>query len=237
MLNKESVSSILIPYDCIVDEDTGLLRVIRDNYSNDTVFYMDRIETDDDIEQLVLYEKYENPLELILKPDYQDKAEDFYNQFIEEEYENILTNSFITKLHKFIFSVKGSNLGFITLRADNDRQRKSLEYLFGEETNIETKPLSKIDLEEFDIIFLKRAKEIKDLGTLSAKSIYLMDYNFNFENDRDDENPLPTIEYTLLLIKYHNVLNVVSPYERDYEEYEDEEEEDEEEIEEYDNDF
>ena len=117
MINVDSVNSILIPYDCIVDEDTGLLRVIRDKYSNDTVFVMNSIETDRDIELLVLYGKYNNPLELILRQDYIDKAEDFYNQFITEEYESILTNSFITNIYKFILSVKNSKTRFITLLA------------------------------------------------------------------------------------------------------------------------
>lgn len=223
--NSDSINTILIPYNCIVDEDTGLLRVIRDKYSNDTVFYMDRIQTDRDIENLVLNEKFVNPLETILKPDYLDKAEDFYKQFMEEEYENILTNSFITNLHKFILSTISVKMGRIILLAFNEREKESLEYLFGENINIVVGSFSKVNMEDIDAIFVKRVTDIKEFNHIQCKHFYLLDYNYNFENTRDDENPLPVIEFSILATEYHNIIYLASPYNH-FEEEEIEEDDD-----------
>ena len=213
MINgPDSVNSILIPYNCIVDEDTGLLSVIRDKYSNDTVFYMDRIQTDRDIENLVLYGKYNNPLELILKPDYIDKAEDFYNQFMTEEYENILTRSFITKIYDFYLSMSYAKVGRITLLASNEKQKESLEYLFGKDINVLVKSISEVNVDDIDIIFIRRVTEIENFDNIKGKNLYILDYNFNFENKRTANNPLPLIKFSVLATQSHNVIYLISPY-------------------------
>ncbi len=226
MIENNSTNTILIPYDCIVDEDTGLLRVIRDKYSNDTVFYMDKIETDDDVQNLVLNEKYNNPLELILKPDYIEKTEDFYNQFMTEEYENILIASFITKIFEFAKLMIINKLSDIVFLADNEKQKDSLRKIFGNEVNIMVGSISKaIKLEDFDIVFLKRVERIVELEPLQGINIYILDYNFNFENTRDSKDPLPKIEYSIFAVQHHYVAHLIDPYVMEEELVEENEEE------------
>ena len=189
--NFDSINNILIPYDCIVDEDSGLLRVIREFYSNDTVFFMDKIDSDQKIEELILNEKYENPLDLILQPDYKDKADDFYLQFYEEEYDNILDLSFMTLLYKFVLLVRSNKLSRITFLANDEAEKDSLEILFGKDTDIVLGYIDEINLDDIDTIFIRRVSDIENFENIRGKNLYVLNYNFNFETSRDDENPLP----------------------------------------------
>lgn len=213
MISKfNSSNTVLIPYNCIVDEDSGLLRVIRDYYSNDTVFDLEKFDTDEKIEDLILNKKYVNPLDLVIRPEYTKKSLDFYNQFIEEEYENILKNSFMTTLFKFVLSVKQSQIGRVIFLANNEREKQSIELLFGSDNNILIGKIDEINLDDIDTIFIKRISDIRNFNNINGKNLYILDYNFNFETDKFDDNPLPLITFAIMASEYHNVVYLISPY-------------------------
>ena len=206
------VNNILIPFDCIIDEDVGLFSVIREKYSNDTVFYMDRIQNIEDEKNLVLNNKYNNPLELILRPEYLSKKDDFYNQFINEEYEDIVQNSIMTKIYEFSRKAISSKMANITFVSFNETQTDILKKVFNNEIFVQIiKSYEDVDVKDYDIVFLKRFDNGLKIKNLKGKYIYILDYTFNYEDKEENKTPILNIKDTLL-VGENNVLNTISVF-------------------------
>lgn len=207
----DSINNILIPYDCMFDTDIGLFRLISSSYANESVFDLKKIESDTQKNQVVLSEKYDNPLDVILKPEYKDINEKFYKEFLEQESERITRLALPTNILEIAVKLRSSGMGKVDFLVSNEYQSDNIKSVFGENVVIINDDLEKIDLRNYDIIFLRRIKDIIHFKNLEGKYIYILDYNFNLENDRKDNEPMPLLQYILSSFE-SNVLRLISPY-------------------------
>lgn len=215
------VNDILIPYDCIIEQDIGLFNVIREKYSNDVVFDMEKIQDEESCRELVLNNKYKNPLELILRPDYSEKKEDFYSQFIEMEYENILDKAPNTLIYEMARKLMNSKMGNITFLVSNDYERDKLFEIYDQSILIDiVDSYENYSVKNFDIVFIRRFEDFLKFKNLEGKHLYILDYTFNLENNRNDEEMIPIVPYSIIAYSNSNIINLVSVYRDDEEENE-----------------
>ena len=89
----------IISFNCLIDTDFGLLALIAQKFFDTSVFNKDFFEKYDDINDMkrVIYlREKKNPLTLCLNnPEF---ADDYYNQFFNQYYKDILARSMITDL-------------------------------------------------------------------------------------------------------------------------------------------
>ena len=186
------LNRILIPFDCIFDEDIGLFRVIRDFYANDSVFDMDLLNSDMKTLRQAL-KNYNNPLELVMKDEYKYKADDFYKEFHIKESDKIAFSSTpIKQITDFVNKINITGMGYITFLTTNYAQEvKIMES--GGTNNIIRADYEEVNTENFDIIFVKRLSDAYFLKNLEGKYIYTFDYIYNVY--RDEINP--TLQFVL----------------------------------------
>lgn len=198
-MNTANINRILIPYDCIFNDDIGLYRVIREHYSNDSVFNLSLLD-EENLNSLVHDNIYNNPLELIIREEYKDKMNDFYKEFLEQEYERILDYSPYTPIFEFAHLNIVSKMGFITFLVFNDLQEAELRKRFDEKIDIiKLDNYNELNIDEYDIIFLKRYEDSLLIQNLQGKYIYLLDYRFNFEKESLTDELVPLIKVSLVV--------------------------------------
>lgn len=198
-MNTANINRILIPYDCIFNDDIGLYRVIREHYSNDSVFNLSLLD-EENLNSLVHDNIYNNPLELIIREEYKDKMNDFYKEFLEQEYERILDYSPYTPIFEFAHLNIVSKMGFITFLVFNDLQEAELRKRFDEKIDIiKLDNYNELNIDEYDIIFLKRYENSLLIQNLQGKYIYLLDYRFNFEKESLTDELVPLIKVSLVI--------------------------------------
>ena len=179
----------LIPFDLVIDTEVGLLQTIAKKYHNTDTFYESLLDAPVKYQIYLLgYRKRINPITAIAKErDNDELMDDYYRQFMEEEYVDILKNSIITRM--FIVVMEGIRTGTITptiacqspleknylLKRDNET--------FGKCDIQVGIPFQKLINEQRDPIYIKDIMLlIPYLEKLRAKNVYIPRYRFNYED-------------------------------------------------------
>ena len=95
--NTIGIIKPLVPFNCIVDTDVGLIQLIKTEYRSPDIFnigLLDSFINNRGIIKLLYHRKTKNPL-LPFMNDQEDvaTADDLYKQFMEKEYRNIIVKS------------------------------------------------------------------------------------------------------------------------------------------------
>lgn len=208
----------LIPFDLIIDTEVGLLRTISNKYHNTDVFYSSLLDKPDKYYIYLLNcRKYLNPITVLAKErDNMELMDDYYNQFMEEEYVDILKNSIITRM--FIVINESIRGGIVrpTICCSSDLEKNYLlkrdKDLFDKcDIQVGRKFEDLID-EQKDPIYIKNIMDlIPLLKNIEAKNVYIPNYRFNY--DDAEKNNLKHDPYILSsgLIK----LNVFDLYNKE----------------------
>ena len=111
-------SEILIDFNCYIDTEVGLIRLIREKYLDEKVFNVDLLRSNLRIIIKMLMERKEvNPLYLFANKDISRKdLDDYYQQFMDEEYDNILSIVIFGSIPNVAISwIISSSIGIIIL--------------------------------------------------------------------------------------------------------------------------
>lgn len=204
----------LIPFNCVYDLDVGLVRFMYENgYTNNSELIDGSFFKPFIMRNIVvsLYSRLEeNPLSLFME----ENADEFYNEFMSRYYEKIVRSSVHTGIYDLCStfrtekSVKGSIIysneaEYYMLRGD--------ERLKGVEL-VDMESLSK-DLAEYNTFFFKSTDDMYITlfaEKIHSKSIYILDYKFNFKKDGTLKNN-PSMG---LLELNRNTFNIINVYDK-----------------------
>lgn len=217
--NISGVNMPLIPFNCIFDTDYGLLKLIYSEYLDPSIFDIEWFRKHNRICDMVscLYErKFPNPLSLCLldREDKDNFVDELYKSFIEEKYNEILSNSIRTEIFNLLSLFNISKDVKTTIVYSNSLE---LEYM---ELIKELKIIPKISFTELaetiDIYQQFYFKSIIDddyiniiADSLKVKNIYLANYPFNNEGHFVAiSEPLKT------LIANKNFIRLIDIYDR-----------------------
>ena len=206
-------NTLLMPFDCFIDIDLGLMKLLKEKYNNPKIVY-DSILREKEwyIKYLLLNRTDENSLSIILKEEYQPNRDVLRCQFIKKEYDAILRLSKPNKIFELISMMYASDAVDIDILCSDVREQEYLTKLFKDRkiNSFVAQHLNKVDIRKYDTIFIKNYKDILRYRGLIQKNIYVLDYKFNTE--LDPNNKLRPIVIVEGLISDKNTTNIISPY-------------------------
>jgi len=187
-INTRGILNPLVSFDCLIDIDFGLLVLIAQNFFDTSVFSAEFFKDNDNIENMkwTIYDRpQKNPLTLCLKD--VSLADDYYNQFMDQYYADILDRSMITDLANLLPNLATSGATFSILC------NNKLEYELLDKIPI-LKDYTRVllsDIVEPDKYHQFFIKDFDDKGMhkyahlLRDKNIYIARYKFNVIEDMD----------------------------------------------------
>lgn len=219
-MNENGKTYPILTFDQIVDTEFGLLEVIYKKYNDKNTFYWSLLEAPPKVKLGLLYNRLRpNPITVVAKDkDNKELMDDYYKQFMEEEYVAILKNSIVTGLYKFLIKIVSS--GFIppTIICKSNIESTYLEKI---DSDIFKKCNIVVDTDgytniikdkKYTSIYIKNIKDtIPILNDLETKNIFIAGYRYNFE---DDERNHLINEYQVILSSIAKV-NVYSMYNKE----------------------
>ena len=208
-----TANTLLIPFDCFIDIDLGLMMLLKEKYNNPKMVYDGILrEREWYIIYLLLNRIDENPLSIILKENYQPNRDGFREQFMKQEYDEILRLSKPNKIFELVTMMYSSDAVDIDILCQDVREQEYLTKLFKDIkiNSFVAQHLNKVDITKYDTIFIKNYKDILKYKGLIQKNIYVLDYKFNTE--LDPNNKLRPIIIVEGLISDKNITNIISPY-------------------------
>ena len=214
-MTEDGKSYPIFKFDQIVDTEIGLIKVIQDKYNDRNTFYWSLLEAPIKFKIGLLYDrKHPNPLTILAKDrDNIELLDEYYQQFMTEEYVYILKHSVVTNLYTLINEfvlVKGITPIIVC--------KNELEVNYLNKVNKEVFSKCEIVINESygkaiddrsDIIYLKDIREVLTMtNKVPYKNIYIASYRFNFE---DDERTQLLETFAVLLQGYSKVTSY-DPY-------------------------
>lgn len=210
---------VLIPFECIVDIDMGLIKLLKFEYRNPEYFFKGILDGPDDcIEYELINRKNRNPLSI---PTNMSKVDDetignWYQQFIEKEYTKIMELSTSTSLADLVklSSFNTDKVLRTTILCSNDEEANIVRKRSYGETTIVVDTNDTFDMTKYDAVYLKDVYDIEQYTGVIGKTIYVANYAFNMlDNDESDD---VVLDYTPL-IKYldDNEIRVYTVYNLD----------------------
>jgi hypothetical protein len=181
------VSELLIDFNCYVDTEVGLIKLIRNNFLDDSIFDVDKIKGNMRSIILSLIERKEaNPLYLFSKDSVnKNDLDDYYKEFMEDEYDNIISLSVTTEINSLLqlFKTEPSiHVTFLcnkqieidilkeTLKNDN-----TYKYILEDQDNI--------DYSKYNTYFFKYIDDRVLKYIYDSKSYYFSTHKLNFGED------------------------------------------------------
>ena len=100
-MKKEYSSKILIEFDMLFDTDAGVIRTVDEKYCDESIFFKEITELDDNLLAGLLKERTMiNPLQIAFRDESDTKLMDsLYNQLMEKDYEDIVFNEITTAIY------------------------------------------------------------------------------------------------------------------------------------------
>ncbi len=197
----------LISFNCLFDIEVGLIKLINKNFNDPRVFdanTLDSLDSNIKVTRFVFNSTSDNILLDILRDKDIEIANEYYRQFIEQEYDNILINSVYTDLiglldtmesqpdvKASVFCINKQEVDFIHKYLSPDIQAVTIEDM----------------REHFDIykqFYFRSIINDPYLNTIykgiSKSFVYLLDYRRNFDNEGKLKNTdiITTMEKNLV---------------------------------------
>lgn len=215
IVNGDMKMSPLISFYTIVDTDIGLIRLIKNEYLNQSVFDINFFKRNIlDIIYDLYNRKGENPLLLFAKDKSNDKLNQYYFDFLNEKSQDILNLSYTTDMERLIVLFVESMEIIPTILCYSKDQIDILN-----DTDI-YKPINKVlitDLTEkskyeYTQYYFKTIDEAEPFLNAKAKTIYFSTCGRNLNDDYNDIIESDIIE---ALVSRRNQINLISLYQKD----------------------
>lgn len=214
-MNKAVHTKILIEFDALYDIAYGIIKYIKNNLNDESIFDQNVIMANNLTLLNMLHSRREfNPLYLALNDSYttdNELAESLYEEILEKRYQKVLELSpktAIFGLAKLYATVEGfAGVSIIC--------NKSIEEQFiNELEDISTIIYSGFDTDvnEYDVLFVNDYAHILKYhlkNPIRGKELIIFDSDYNMEPGRDDNMPLLSITG---LVSDINIIKTVCPY-------------------------
>lgn len=179
-------SELLMDFDCYVDTDIGLIRLIKEKYLDERVFDRELINSNIiKIIKLLYNRKDKNPLYVFSKDGVsKEDLDDYYNEFIKEEYDEILARSVTTEIKSLINLFRTESGIHITFLCKNQEE---IDLLKRDETlkndKFVLKDSKNVDFSIYTAYYFKYLDEEINKYIYPYKTYYFSKYKINFNDD------------------------------------------------------
>ena len=197
--STSNVMTLLIPFNCIVDTMVGLVNLINKEYNHPNVFKSDLIaELCLNIKELVswLYKReYLNPIYSLMNSPEEQVANDYYEEFIDERYPDILELSVFTEIFNLIQVFRANNDDIKITIAYSEECEKNFLSGFEEFNDIPLVSYFELDdkLDHYNQFYFNSVYDpllYHVAPRINHKSIYILDYKYNYDENGELEMTL-----------------------------------------------
>lgn len=201
----------------MVDTDFGLVRLINESYRDTSVFDVDKLSLDNGkLIELLVNREDENPLFSIVKDSKnKNKVNTLYNEFMDEQYQNILDRSPVTGVGRLAYLFSKMDYIHVTIWCESQLQYDHLNKIYSGKDFLQKCNVivdNSVDCKPYDPIYFKYSSTISRLKNIVGKNIYIAGYRFNVLETKDAM--VPAEEYSDLLVQHCNLCaGIVSVYE------------------------
>ena len=178
----------LIPFDCIVDTDVGLIQLVNDQYMDRSVFNAKMF--DKSLGEMILdlyFRKVENPLYIYANPDIEHEVlDEYYKEFFESKYDLILERSPGTEMQNVIelFQSTGGDV-FPTVLCKDDRTENFIKEALKVPT-IRLEDINDKSMKNYSHVYFKYVTQIEPFETfLVSKFVYNTTHGLNLNDEND----------------------------------------------------
>ena len=173
------IIKILLPFETVIDIDIGLWNIIKYQYNNHA-FFLERLINTSEANQkyFMMVRDNRNPLLTLLTEPSEELADDFYSQFMEQEYDNILELSPNTDICKMLDSMKRDKSSIIraTILCKDEKQKHIIETRNIQHDSIIISDYNRVSLKDYGTIFVKDIKDLDKYRIVEGKTIYVANY-------------------------------------------------------------
>lgn len=209
----------IIDFNCIVDTELGLIQLIYDQYYDLSVFNEDKFKMPiNKILSELYYRKSKNPIIPFLNEGItEEDADEYYKQFMNTQYEEILNRSCGTNIQTLISSFNFSGEIFASILCHNELEKKFISGLEEFNSNkIYIDEEFETNYKEFNQIYLRYIDDLKKyLKQCLNKNIYLSSSNLNLMTNENGELEFKDTEEIKILSSY-SYINIYDLYNTDY---------------------
>jgi hypothetical protein len=212
--NTSTVMVALIPFNCLFDYDVGLIKLIKQFYNDPSVFNqntLDRLYSNKDIVEFVFNSDSQNIIMDIMNNPDEEIATEYYTQFMEREYSEILKNSVYTGLLNLVEKLDNESdatYSIVCLRKEEIRFMNTYLKEFRVETPEDIIPRISI----FHQYFFKTTVNDPYFDIFKqypeGETIYILDYRRNFKPNGEI---MPNQDLLILEAK-HNRFSLINSY-------------------------
>lgn len=206
----------LIPFECIVDIDMGLIKLLKYDYRNLEYFFPGILDGPDEcIEYGLLMRKHRNPLVVptnMQKVD-METIDNWYMQFMEKEYEQIVNLSICTDVANMIklSSYNKDKIIKSTILCNNNFERDTILKRSIGQTRVIVANRQDFDITQYDAVYMKDVYDIQSFKGVFGKSIYIANYGFNLIDNTETDDIILDFEPLMNYID-DNELRIYSVY-------------------------
>ena len=208
----------LISFDTILDLDTGLINLIKEEYADPDVFDIELLKLPEDVLISNLYFRpCENPLYTIrnrnmeLNDDNKNILDDYYKEFMDTRYDDIVSLSNCTDMDELVLRFKEAKDITVAIVVNNDYEASHIK-LIEKLSEIQIVYYSDIDdSNRYNQIYLKYISDLSKFpSTIRNTTFYFTDSGVNLgEKNRPREKYMSTLSE---LIKNANDFAVYNMY-------------------------
>jgi sugar/nucleoside kinase (ribokinase family) len=178
----------LIPFDCIVDTDVGLIQLVNDQYMDRSVFNVEMF--DKSLGEMILdlyFRKVENPLYIYANPNIEHEVlDEYYKEFFESKYDLILERSPGTEMQNVIelFQSTGGDV-FPTVLCKDDMSENFIKEALKIQT-VRMEDINEQSMKQYTHVYFKYITQMEQFeGYLYGKFVYNTTHRLNLNDDND----------------------------------------------------
>lgn len=180
-------SELLIDFNTLVDTEIGLFELIRREYLDPDVFNVELLNSDiKKLLSLLITREEVNPLYLIANDNIDRKdLDDYYKEFIETKYIDILIYSVTTEMERLIALSKSEPSVHVTFLCNSKAEIDLLKFINGLK-DIKYHAILSKDINDVSIYTSYYFKYITDdlsKYIFKFKNYYFSSYKLNFDNE------------------------------------------------------
>lgn len=177
---EDIVKDLLVDFSTLIDTDLAVIAYLLDKYPK-SKFFLEECKnwTVYFTKCKVLTRKDINPVTVILKDDYQDQADNLYNELLETKWKEVINIAPVTDILNLLGSTYDYAGYVITVKCRNEAEEKYIKERFKDWKTL----IGKENTNSYSTFFIhdlqKRAEELLGVG---GKAIYIYYHNPNFLN-------------------------------------------------------
>ena len=207
-LNDGIYNKILVEFDFLIDLDMAIFKLVKDKYNSPNIVNQDIIKITDENEiiNLMINREDKNPLSVIINNIDSINLNKLYLEMLDDKDLLSYAKAYDTFGLMITLLNEASSISIDVLCKDK-QQSDFIKSLNKSLQTIVIDQKSKVNLDNYNVMYIKYFDEVINYKKLQGKHIYISNMRFNMDNDKN----IPLFK-TCVLIANVNIIHTIDMY-------------------------